>query len=331
MHVSGGVQTTCVAGSLVLSSHYPHPMNAPKAFLSHASEDKDAFVVEFATKLRTSGVDVWLDQWEIKAGDSIVSKVFTQGIEQASVFIVVLSKVSVTKPWVAEELDASVIRKIQEGTKLIPVVLEDVVVPSALKHLRYVSVPSLGLDGAVADVVASIFAKESRPPLGVAPTYATQPQRLLPDATDDAILHVLIELALERGQVSGNADEVRARAAEIGIDATLADEAIDALVDQRIIKVMHTFGSYFVSSISDRAWIAAARARGVPVDEAYDHLLVHIVNVDDVGNFDEVDELTRDALVGLLESNRLVKIAGRTSGSVFVHATVEGKRRAREL
>ncbi len=76
-------------------------MNAPKAFLSHATEDKQRFAVPLATALRGKGVDVWLDQWEMKAGDSLVRKVFT-GIEDASVFIVVLSEISVTKPWVLE-------------------------------------------------------------------------------------------------------------------------------------------------------------------------------------------------------------------------------------
>lgn len=37
----------------------------PKVFVSHASEDKEHFVVEFATKLRARGIDAWLDKWEI--------------------------------------------------------------------------------------------------------------------------------------------------------------------------------------------------------------------------------------------------------------------------
>ncbi len=51
-------------------------MTAPKVFLSHASEDKDRFVVGFARQLRENGVDVWLDQWEMKPGDSLVDKIF---------------------------------------------------------------------------------------------------------------------------------------------------------------------------------------------------------------------------------------------------------------
>ena len=78
----------------------------PRAFISHASEDKERFVIEFATRLRSAGVDAWVDEWEIRAGDSLVDKVFAHGIEKADIFIVVLSTTSIVKPWVREELDA---------------------------------------------------------------------------------------------------------------------------------------------------------------------------------------------------------------------------------
>ena len=74
-------------------------MSAPKVFVSHASEDKDRFVVEFARRLRENGVDAWLDQWEMKPGDSLVDKIFEEGLKEARAVIVVLSKVSVQKPW----------------------------------------------------------------------------------------------------------------------------------------------------------------------------------------------------------------------------------------
>ena len=75
-------------------------MSAPKVFVSHASEDKDRFVVDFARRLRKDGVDAWLDQWEMKPGDSLVDKIFEEGLKEARAVIVVLSKVSVQKPWV---------------------------------------------------------------------------------------------------------------------------------------------------------------------------------------------------------------------------------------
>ena len=33
-------------------------MSAPKVFVSHASEDKDRFVVEFVRRLRENGVEI---------------------------------------------------------------------------------------------------------------------------------------------------------------------------------------------------------------------------------------------------------------------------------
>jgi hypothetical protein len=53
---------------------------APKVFLSHASEDKERFVIRFATELRNNGVNVWLDKWEILLGDSLIDS-FTSPLE----------------------------------------------------------------------------------------------------------------------------------------------------------------------------------------------------------------------------------------------------------
>ena len=108
-------------------------MSAPKVFVSHASEDKDRFVVEFARRLRENGVDAWLDQWEMKPGDSLVDKIFEEGLKEARAVIVVLSKVSVQKPWVREELNTSVVNRISRGTRLIPVVIDDCEVPESLR------------------------------------------------------------------------------------------------------------------------------------------------------------------------------------------------------
>jgi len=59
----------------------------PNVFVSHASEDKDRFVTAFATKLRASGINAWLDKWEIQPGDSLVDKVFEKGIRIAIILI----------------------------------------------------------------------------------------------------------------------------------------------------------------------------------------------------------------------------------------------------
>ena len=88
-------------------------MAAIRVFVSHASEDKDRFVRTFATKLRERGIDAWVDEWEIGPGDSIVDKIFEQGIGQADAVIAVVSSYSVDKRWVRVELNTSVIKRIE--------------------------------------------------------------------------------------------------------------------------------------------------------------------------------------------------------------------------
>jgi hypothetical protein len=50
--------------------------NKIKVFISHASEDKERFVIKFSEYLLEKGIDVWLDRWEMLPGDSLVGKIF---------------------------------------------------------------------------------------------------------------------------------------------------------------------------------------------------------------------------------------------------------------
>ncbi len=98
----------------------------PRVFISHASEDKDRFVLGFATKLYSRGIEAWVDRWEMLPGDSLIDKIFEEGIANAQAMIVVVSEHSVNKPWVREELNAGMVRKINGVSKLIPVVIGNV-------------------------------------------------------------------------------------------------------------------------------------------------------------------------------------------------------------
>jgi len=69
-----------------------------RAFLSHASEDKEDFVEPLARELAEMGVAPWLDIWEIRPGDSLVRKLFDEGLDTVDAVIVVISAASVAKP-----------------------------------------------------------------------------------------------------------------------------------------------------------------------------------------------------------------------------------------
>ncbi len=144
----------------------------PKVFVSHASEDKDRFVISFATWLRENAVHAWLDRWEMLPGDSLVDKIFEEGLKEAQAVIVVLSKFSVDKPWVREELNAAVVKRINNGSKLIPVVIDDCEVPEVLKSTLWERVEDLTSYQTNLDrILASIFGATDKPPLGSPPTY----------------------------------------------------------------------------------------------------------------------------------------------------------------
>src|ERR671939_1221098 len=144
----------------------------PKVFVSHASEDKERFVLGFATKLRAKGIDAWLDKWEILPGDSLIDKLFEEGVKNAQAVIVVVSKFSVNKPWVREELNAAMVRKINGMSKLIPVVIDDCQVPEALQTTVWERVKDLNsYNGELESIVSAIFEHREKPPIGAPPAY----------------------------------------------------------------------------------------------------------------------------------------------------------------
>ena len=304
----------------------------PKAFISHATEDKARFVTEFATALRAGGIDAWVDEWEIQAGDSLVDKVFAHGIDRASVFVVVISDVSVTKPWVREELDAGMVRRISAGTKVIPVLLDDVPVPAALQHLRYVSVPRLGFAGAVEDVRASVFGLAVAPPLGPVPGYTRRLPQLVPDPVDDVVLSVIVEIILERGRTSIGPAELLERLPDDGLTLDLVSEAIGSLQEQGIILTERSFGGETVEKLRPRHWLRAISARGTDVDELHDQLLVHLANTGGSDGFDATDQPTVEALLDVLHSEGLIQRPEyNLGGAAWVTVTVAGQRRARQI
>lgn len=156
----------------------------PKVFISHAGEDKKRFVLEFATRLRAKGIDAWIDKWEILLGDSLIDKIFEEGIKSASAIIVVLSRYSVDKPWVKEELNAAMVRKINGLSKLIPVVLDDCRVPEALQSTAWVRIKNPNnYDAEFDSIVRAIYDHREKPKLGSAPTYTTTAVDLIPNLT----------------------------------------------------------------------------------------------------------------------------------------------------
>lgn len=89
-------------------------------FISHASEDKDSFVRNFANLLRERGVRVWYDEFTLKWGDSLRREI-DKGLAKSKFGIVVLSKSFFAKNWTQHELDGLVTLELNGESKILPI------------------------------------------------------------------------------------------------------------------------------------------------------------------------------------------------------------------
>jgi formylglycine-generating enzyme required for sulfatase activity len=113
------------------------PSKKPTVFISYSHADS-RFVDELADKLKASGVDVWIDKWKFKVGDSITHKI-NEGIGASDFLIIVLSCASVKSKWVREELNAALIKNVEEEKHafILPVLIEEWKIPPLLQHRKY--------------------------------------------------------------------------------------------------------------------------------------------------------------------------------------------------
>ena len=96
-----------------------------QVFLSHNSKDKPE-VRQLAKTLRERGIKVWLDEDEFVPGDSW-QPALAKAIANSATFAVCLGSSGIG-PWEDEEMQGALALAVQEGKRVIPIVL-----PSAPK------------------------------------------------------------------------------------------------------------------------------------------------------------------------------------------------------
>lgn len=107
-----------------------------KVFVSHASADKP-FVDRLVADLSVRDIPVWYDKLDLLVGGSIPGSI-NAGLSESKYFAIVLSKASVASKWVQEELNAALMTQVaQGGTFILPLLIEDCVVPPLLAHRRH--------------------------------------------------------------------------------------------------------------------------------------------------------------------------------------------------
>ncbi len=316
------------------------PNRPPIVFISHAHEDKEKFVLEFAERLRADRIDAWLDKWEIAPGDSLVEHIFEEGIGKADAIVIVLSEVSVTKPWVREELSAAVVRKINDRCRLIPIVLGQVSVPTALRHLRWLHVDELGIKGVVEEIIQTLYDAREKPPLGVPPSFLTETRifNATGNAIDDTVLDlVMTELRPRPLNLVMGTGYIERLATAKGIGSEAFRESFEALASNGIIQARAFLDgvSWQILGISPSVWLSAEAALGVDVDDLKLRILAYGVN-NGLGHIMEPESAfgvpirTVEAALMALQTEGCVQFSVGANGEIWLGSvTALGKRALR--
>jgi small GTP-binding protein len=106
-------------------------------FLSHSSKDKDT-VRAVAERLRADGLRVWLDDWELKPGDNIPSKI-EEGLEHSHILILCMSANAFGSDWATLESQAFRFRDpLNKDRRFIPLRLDETEPKGSLAQFLYI-------------------------------------------------------------------------------------------------------------------------------------------------------------------------------------------------
>jgi len=130
-----GLNDTSVA-DLIREINRSLEPDVPQVFICHASGDKP-LARRLAHALAGQGVRVWIDEAEIKTGDSLIEKI-ESGIFTSHNLIVILTPRSVNSRWCKEELRMALALQIKGShIRVLPVLFEDCEIPGFLIEKAY--------------------------------------------------------------------------------------------------------------------------------------------------------------------------------------------------
>ncbi len=107
-------------------------------FLSHSAKDK-AVVRDVAERLRKDGVKVWFDEWVLKPGDSIPSKI-EDGLERSRVLVLCMSANAFGSDWA--QLESGTFRfrdPLNKERRFLPLRLDDAPIKGSLAQFLYIN------------------------------------------------------------------------------------------------------------------------------------------------------------------------------------------------
>ncbi len=226
--------------------------NEPRwdVFISHASEDKEAVARPLRRMLQEKGLRVWIDEAELRMGDSLRQKI-DEGLAHSRYGVVVLSTSFFAKRWPQQELNGLVARE-DDGRKVILPVWHEVdkayvtgFSPTLADRLAAMTVN--GLERVVAEILNAIRPVDDSAAVmelisSGRPDMSTKD--IFPGLTDldVAVLRETIQIALGQGHRHVNGEHLAERLTGSGLSVDEIVESLDVLEHEGFLELRRVMG-----------------------------------------------------------------------------------------
>ncbi|MGO9019650.1 MAG: toll/interleukin-1 receptor domain-containing protein [Syntrophobacteraceae bacterium] len=106
-----------------------------RCFLSYNKADKEV-ARSIGAHMVLTGIEVWFDEWEIQAGDSIPGKL-NEGLSAFDAFVLLWSADANRSNWVRQELHTAIMSATKGGSsKIVPCLLDKTQLPPLISDRR---------------------------------------------------------------------------------------------------------------------------------------------------------------------------------------------------
>jgi hypothetical protein len=124
-------------------------------FISYSHADKE-LARALAEALRRRGLRVWIDEGELKVGDSLIERIAT-AIADIDFFLALVSESSRNSNWCRKELALAVTGELgREGVRVLPIRVDRAEMPPALGDVFYLELDEMNIEEVADKVVAAI-------------------------------------------------------------------------------------------------------------------------------------------------------------------------------
>jgi hypothetical protein len=242
----------------------------PKAFVSYSHSDKE-FVEKLAQDLRKDGgINVWIDKFEINPGDSLIQKIFSEGLSESQFFVIVLSNESTKSNWVKQELDIAMTQKLAGVTRIIPVLKETTEVPVPLRSLMYIDLSKDYQEG-VRKLIKTMHGVSDKPPIGKIPNFVSSLKQSVGGLSREATKLGFLLLSTDNDE-SGYDPQLPAQKIKETLPDFTAEEindAVDELESYGLVKAYKVLGNapfYFAHVTATYALFLHFKEEGLDYD-----------------------------------------------------------------